>query len=97
MQVRAHYAWLLKNGKMRRDKDGKVTFQGPLSPKTVSNVHIVFRSALNDAVNAEGGRLQHLVSATTEAEAREAAARQAGSEGPNYWRDPSLTEAEALL
>jgi integrase len=52
-QVRAHYAWLLKQGKIRRNAKGEVTYQGPLSPKTVLNVHIAFRSALNDAVNAD--------------------------------------------
>lgn len=52
-QVRAHYAWLLKSGKVRRDRMGEITYQGPLSPKTVQNIHIVLRSALNDAVNAD--------------------------------------------
>jgi integrase len=52
VQVRAHYGWLLKQGKIRRNRVGEITYQGPLSPKTVLNVHICFRSALNDAVNA---------------------------------------------
>jgi integrase len=53
MQVRAHYQWLRREGKIRRNKAGDVTYRGPLSPKTVQNVHICFRAALNDAVAAD--------------------------------------------
>jgi integrase len=53
MQFRAHYSWLLKHGKIRRNKKGEITYQGPLSPRTVLNVHIMYRAALNDAVTAE--------------------------------------------
>jgi integrase len=53
MQVEAHYSFLLKEGKVRRNKKGEVTYRGPLSRKTVLNVHIAFRSALNDAVAAD--------------------------------------------
>ena len=52
MQIRAHLAWLGEHGKIRRNRDGEVTYQGPLSPKTVQNVFIVLRAAFNDAVNA---------------------------------------------
>jgi integrase len=63
MQVRAHYAWLLKQGKIRRNAEGAITYQGPLSPKTVQNVHICFRSALNDAVKADPPLLRKNVAA----------------------------------
>jgi integrase len=53
MQFRAHYSWLTKHGKIRRSKEGEITYQGPLSRKSVQNVHIVVRAALNDAVAAE--------------------------------------------
>lgn len=53
MQFQAHYSWLLKQGKIRRNRAGEITFQGPLAPKTVQNVHTCVRSALNDAVAAE--------------------------------------------
>ncbi len=53
LQFRAHYAWLLKHGKIKRDRKGEITYQGPLSPRSVLNVHIIHRAALNDAVTAE--------------------------------------------
>lgn len=53
MQFQAHYSWLQKHGKIRRNSKGEVTYQGPLSPKTVQNIHIMNRAALNDAVAAD--------------------------------------------
>lgn len=53
IQLRAHYSFLLHEGKIRRNSKDEVTYQGPLSPKTVQNVHICLRSALNDAVAAD--------------------------------------------
>jgi integrase len=53
MQVRAHLAWLGEHGKIRRNRKGEVTYQGPLSPKTVQNVFIALRAALNAAVTAD--------------------------------------------
>jgi integrase len=53
MQVRAHYAWLLQQGRIRRNAKGEITYQGPLSAKSVQNVHICLRAALNDAVAAD--------------------------------------------
>jgi integrase len=52
-QFRTHYQFLLREGKIRRNKKGEVIYRGPLSRKTVQNIHICVRSALNDAVAAE--------------------------------------------
>lgn len=41
------------SGKIRTTSDGEVTYQGPLSPKTVQNVFITLRAALNAAVAAD--------------------------------------------
>src|SRR6266700_586521 len=53
MQLRAHFAWLGEHGKIRCNRDGEVTHQGPLAPKTVQNVCIALRAALNDAVASD--------------------------------------------
>lgn len=53
MQIRGHLAWLGERGKIRRNSEGEITYQGPLSPKAVADVHVVLRAALNDAVAAD--------------------------------------------
>ncbi len=56
MQVKAKYEQLRREGKVRKRKDpttGKLVIvaRGPLSKKSVQNVHICLRAALNDALN----------------------------------------------
>ena len=65
MQFRAHYSRLLKLGKIRRNREGEVTSQGPLAPRTVLNVHIMHVAALNDAVAAEPPLLRRNVAVGT--------------------------------
>ncbi len=55
MQVKGVYEQLRREGKVRKRKDattGKLVIvaRGPLSKKSVQNVHICLRAALNDAL-----------------------------------------------
>jgi integrase len=61
----AHYSLLRKQGKIRRNREGETTYQGPLSPKTVQNIHIAHRAALNDAVAADPPLLRRNVAIGT--------------------------------
>lgn len=65
LQVRAHLAWLSEHGKIRNNHEGEVTYRGPLAPKTVQNVFIVLRAALNAAATADPPLVRRNVSIGT--------------------------------
>jgi hypothetical protein len=48
--LREFYRYLELEGMVRTNREGKVTFRGPLARKSVQNVHICIRKALNDAI-----------------------------------------------